>query len=92
MGRKRIQISPETIRLNSDVACTAAMSAFENGMLDEVANPFSSGASWREPLRTQIPAVTDRKPGMCSVTTVMPLGSRVKRTSSIMNAKQTGKS
>jgi hypothetical protein len=39
MGRKRIQISPETIRLNSDVARTAAMSAFENGMLDEVANP-----------------------------------------------------
>src|SRR6266545_737952 len=48
--------------------------------------PLSSGVSWREPRRTQIPAVTDRRPGMCSVKTVMPLGSLVERISSIMNS------
>ena len=46
--------------------------------------PLSSGVSWREPYRTQIPAVTDRRPGICSVKTVMPLESLVERTSSIM--------
>jgi len=46
--------------------------------------PLSSGASRRQPRRTQMPTLTDRKPGMCSVKTVMPWACLVDRTSSSM--------
>lgn len=46
--------------------------------------PFSSAVSWRDPRRTQIPAVTDLNPGICSVRMTIPLGSFVDLTSSII--------
>jgi hypothetical protein len=46
--------------------------------------PLSSAVSWREPRRTQMPAVTDRSPGMCSVRTTIPFGIFVDCTSSII--------
>jgi hypothetical protein len=39
--------------------------------------PLSSGVSCREPRLTQMPTVTERKPGICSVKTVRPFESLV---------------
>src|SRR5262249_46223336 len=50
--------------------------------------PLSCGDSCREPRRTQIPRVTDRSPGMCSVRIVRPFGSRVVLTWSIIDARK----
>jgi hypothetical protein len=44
--------------------------------------PFSSGVSWREPRRAQIPKLTERKPGISSLRMVSPLLNRVVFTAS----------
>jgi hypothetical protein len=44
MGRKRIEISAQPIRFNRDITCRSALSTFENGMLDEVANSVKFGS------------------------------------------------
>jgi hypothetical protein len=39
MGRKGIQISPKTIRFNGNIASSSSPGSFENGVLNEMANP-----------------------------------------------------
>jgi len=41
--------------------------------------PFTSGSSWREPVRIHTPADTERICGITSLSTVSPLGSTVRR-------------
>jgi len=44
MGRKRVQISPEPIRFNRNIASAAPVSTFENGVLNEVADAIQLGS------------------------------------------------
>ena len=43
MGRIGIQVPPQTVGFDGDIASAAARSAFEHGMLDKMADPVQFG-------------------------------------------------